>query len=59
MAYENLLVDVSGRIATITINRPKSLNALTMATMQELSAVLEEIAGGTDVGVVPGTCVTH
>jgi len=52
MVYENLLVDVSGRIATITINRPKSLNALTMATMQELSAVLEEIGGGTDVGAV-------
>jgi len=52
MVYENLLVDVSGRIATITINRPKSLNALNMATMRELSSALEEIAGGTDVGVV-------
>ncbi|MGA6993984.1 MAG: enoyl-CoA hydratase-related protein [Candidatus Deferrimicrobiaceae bacterium] len=52
MAYENLLVDVSGRIATITINRPKSLNALNRATMQELSAALEEIARGRDVGVV-------
>lgn len=52
MAYENLLVDVSDRIATITINRPKSLNALNRATMQELSAALEEIAGGRDVGVV-------
>jgi len=52
MAYENLHVDVSDRIATITINRPKSLNALNMATMQELSAALEEIARGRDVGVV-------
>jgi enoyl-CoA hydratase len=52
MAYENLLVDVSDRIATITINRPKSLNALNRATMQELSDALEEIAGGKDVGVV-------
>ena len=52
MAYENLLVDVSDRIATITINRPKSLNALNWATMQELSDALEEIAGGKDVGVV-------
>jgi enoyl-CoA hydratase len=52
MVYENLLVDVSGRIATIAINRPKSLNALTMSTMRELSAVLEDIAGRTDVGVV-------
>lgn len=52
MAYENLLVDVYDRIATITINRPKSLNALNSATMHELSAALEEIAGGRDVGVV-------
>ena len=52
MAYENLLVDVSDRIATITINRPKSLNALNRATMQELSDALEEIAGRKDVGVV-------
>ncbi|NNF84214.1 MAG: enoyl-CoA hydratase, partial [Deltaproteobacteria bacterium] len=37
MVYKNLLVDVSDGIATITINRPKSLNALNRATMQELS----------------------
>jgi enoyl-CoA hydratase len=52
MVYENLLVDVSDRIATITINRPKSLNALNRATMRELSDALEKIAGGKDAGVV-------
>lgn len=52
MAYENLLVSVSDRIATITVNRPKSLNALTWSTMRELSAALEEIAAREDVGVV-------
>lgn len=52
MDYKNLLVDVSDRIATITINRPKSLNALNRATMQELSDTLEKIAGGEDIGVV-------
>ena len=52
MAYENLLVDVSGRIATVTINRPKSLNALNPATVRELSAALEEISRRDDVGVV-------
>ena len=52
MAYENLLVDVSGKIATITVNRPKSLNALNRATMGELSAVLHDIARRDDVGVV-------
>ena len=52
MGYENLLISVSDRIATITINRPKSLNALSPSTMRELSAALEEIAGREDVGVV-------
>lgn len=52
MAYENLLVSVSDRIATITVNRPKSLNALTPSTMRELGAALEEIAARGDVGVV-------
>lgn len=52
MGYENLLVSVSDRIATITINRPKSLNALNPSTIRELSAALEEIAAREDVGVV-------
>ena len=52
MAYENLLLDVSDMIATVTINRPKSLNALNRATVKELSAVLHEIALRDDVGVV-------
>src|SRR4030066_17938 len=46
MAYENLLVDVSERIATVTINRPKSLNALNRGTVQELSAVLTQTVLG-------------
>ncbi|HEY5995897.1 MAG TPA: enoyl-CoA hydratase-related protein [Candidatus Deferrimicrobiaceae bacterium] len=52
MAYENILVAVDAKIATVTINRPKSLNALSPATMRELKSALEEIAGRDDVGVV-------
>jgi len=52
MAYENLLLDVSDRVATVTINRPKSLNALNPATMRELKAALEDLAGREDAGVV-------
>lgn len=52
MRWENLLVDVTDRIATVTINRPKMMNALNTATMRELDALLSEIAGGKDVGVV-------
>ncbi|HEU4949452.1 MAG TPA: enoyl-CoA hydratase-related protein, partial [Candidatus Deferrimicrobiaceae bacterium] len=52
MAYENLLVDVSERIATVTFNRPKSLNALNPATVRELGAALEEVSSRPDVGAV-------
>ncbi len=52
MEYANLLVSVSDKIATVTINRPKSLNALNPATIRELASVFDEIAGREDVGVV-------
>lgn len=51
MRYENLIVDVAGRIATVTVNRPGSLNALNRAAVRELLAALEEIARR-DAGVV-------
>jgi enoyl-CoA hydratase len=38
MAYENLLYEVRDRIATVTVNRPKVLNALNRATIAELHA---------------------
>src|ERR671935_416950 len=37
MAYENILVERDGPVATITVNRPKSLNALNSATLRELT----------------------
>ena len=36
MSYENILVHTENGIGTITINRPKKLNALNKATIQEL-----------------------
>ncbi len=40
MAYENLLYEVADGIATITVNRPRVLNALNRATISELEAAL-------------------
>jgi enoyl-CoA hydratase len=40
MAYENLLYEKRDRIAFITFNRPKVLNALNRKTMEELREVL-------------------
>ncbi len=41
---EHLLVDVEQPTATITLNRPEKRNALSLALMEELTAVLEEVS---------------
>lgn len=42
MAFENILTETTDKICTITINRPKQLNALNKQTIEELSAALDE-----------------
>ena len=42
MRYENILVEREGPVATITVNRPKSLNALNSATLRELTQALRD-----------------
>ncbi len=41
MEFENLLVAVEAPIATITLNRPQSLNALSTPTLLEIEAAVE------------------
>ena len=48
----NLLMEVENEIAVVTINRPKSLNALNSETLAELNTSLAEIEGRTDIKVV-------
>ena len=45
----NLLLEVEGPIAVLTINRPKALNALNSETLTELNEVLTEIEGRDDI----------
>lgn len=52
MDYQNIIYSAENGIATITINRPKALNALNLATMTELKDVVAKIAVDPEVKVV-------
>ena len=52
MAYENILVETRGRVGLVTLNRPKQLNALNDALMNELGAALEALDADDGVGAI-------
>jgi enoyl-CoA hydratase/carnithine racemase len=57
MNYENIVFEKKDRIAYVTLNRPKVLNALNMATMEELRTVFTEIKndGAIRVAILTGS----
>jgi enoyl-CoA hydratase len=52
MAYDNILVDTRGRVGLVTLNRPKVLNALNDALMDELGEALAKLDADDGVGAV-------
>src|SRR5437879_11385187 len=52
MNYENILFEKKGAIGYVTVNRPKVLNALNMATMEDLRAAFHDVKNDRDVRVV-------
>ena len=42
MSYETVVYETDGRVATVTLNRPEKLNAVSMQMQSELIAALEE-----------------
>jgi enoyl-CoA hydratase/carnithine racemase len=52
MNFENILFEKKGAIAYVTVNRPKVLNALNMATMEELRAAFTAIRDECEIRVV-------
>ena len=52
MEYQNIIFQVEDGIATITFNRPKTLNALNADLLEEFSQALDEIAADEDIRVL-------
>jgi enoyl-CoA hydratase len=52
MAFDNLLVDHDGAVASITINRPSVLNALNASTLDELGRLFAGLRNDADVRAV-------
>lgn len=53
MEFENILFEVKDRIAVITMNRPKAMNALNSATLSDLNKALDEIESNAEIkGVI-------
>jgi len=52
MKYQNVLLEIEGKVATITLNRPEKLNAINDAMLQELGAALDVVRRDRDSLVV-------
>ncbi|MCS6883851.1 MAG: enoyl-CoA hydratase-related protein [Acidobacteriota bacterium] len=50
--YENILLDIRGRVAVLTVNRPNKLNALNIATRSEIIAALDSLRANDEVRVL-------
>ena len=50
MAYENIIVEIKGRVAVIRLNRPKALNALNAALIAELADALDRLEANDEIG---------
>ncbi len=52
MDYQNILVETRGRVGLITLHRPKALNALNDALMDELGAALKGFDADEGIGAI-------
>ena len=50
--YENILIERHGRVGLITLNRPKALNALNLALMNDVVAAATELDADTGIGAI-------
>jgi len=50
MSYETIAVQVSDRVATVTVNRPDKLNALNDRVIAELGEAIDQVVSDANVG---------
>lgn len=51
-APETIVIERRGKVALVTLNRPKALNALNLQLMTELVAAAEELDADTEIGAI-------
>jgi 2-(1,2-epoxy-1,2-dihydrophenyl)acetyl-CoA isomerase len=51
-SFEHILFAVEDAVATITLNRPRALNALTFAMMDEIRSALSEVENNNSIGAL-------
>lgn len=52
MSYQNLIIEISEKIATVTLNRPQALNALNKELLGEISSFLDEAKDNSEIRVI-------
>ena len=52
MAYEHIIVETQGNVGIITLDRPKALNALCTALIQEMGSALNDMESNDEIGAV-------
>ena len=52
MAYENVLVETKDGVATLTLNRPQSLNSLNKGLIDDIRAALRALTKDDDAKVL-------
>ncbi|MDZ7729719.1 MAG: enoyl-CoA hydratase-related protein [Dehalococcoidia bacterium] len=50
--YDNVLVDIDAGVATLTLNRPEKLNAISQELRNDLESALKELNPGDEVRVI-------
>ncbi|MBS1172062.1 MAG: enoyl-CoA hydratase [Proteobacteria bacterium] len=52
MTYANIIAETRGKVGLITLNRPKALNALNDALVDEVSAALDNFEADENIGAI-------